>query len=123
MSIFVNCILPTCNPFDGNPATRNSVVVMDGASTHLKTLIRAECARVGVIPLFLPPYGYVLNPTELVINASKGRMRDKYGLANIYPLMNGRKVGDIFAECCHEVATPASMRAFFVHCGVPVPNA
>jgi hypothetical protein len=121
MSIFVNSILPLCNGYNGDPATRNCVVIMDGATIHMKTLVRAECARKGVLPLFLPPYGYVLNPVELLINASKALMRNKYGLENIYPIMQGRKVGDIFAECVFEMAQPVAMRGFFAHAGVPVP--
>ena len=119
MSIFVNSILPLCNRYDGNPNTPNCVVGLDGASTHVKTWVKAECQRKGVIPLFFPPHGYVLNPTELVINVAKMRMMTKYGMNNIYPMMAGRKVGDIFAECVYEVCTPANMRSFYNKCGIP----
>lgn len=116
MHIFVNRVLPVCEPFPG----RNSVVVMDGASPHLKDQLRAACARVGVLCLFLPAYGYALNPTELAINAGRAMMRRKYGAAHVYVNVQGRKVGDIFVECCYEAVTPTIACNFFVKAGIPV---
>jgi hypothetical protein len=116
MTIFVNSVLPYCNPFPGDM----SVVIMDGAATHLKGPIRAECARVGVLALFLPPYGYVLNPTELVINTTVMHMKRKYGTIQRMPLMNGRRIGDIFAECCYECVDAHKMCNFYEHCGITV---
>lgn len=94
MEIFTSVILPVCNTFPGD----RSVVIADNAPTHIKPLIRSECARKGVIPLFLPPYGYVLNPTELVINAGRTQMQRSYGLGNQQQNMNGRSVGEVFVK-------------------------
>ena len=94
MHVFVHRTLPICEPFPG----RNSVVVMDGASPHLKDQLRAACARVGVLCLFLPAYGYVLNPTELAINAGRSMMRRKYGAAHVYVNVQGRKCRRYFCR-------------------------
>jgi hypothetical protein len=116
MHIFVYGILPLIPPFPGD----GSVVVMDGAPTHLKALIRAECARVGAFALFLPPYGYIFNPTELVINTTMLCLKRKYGANHLMPLMNGRKIGDLFVECCYECVNGRIACNFFESCGVPV---
>lgn len=116
MGILKDAVLPLCPPFPGD----GSVVAMDGAPVHLKPLVRAECARVGVLCLFLPSYGYSLNPTELVINAARSRMKRKYGMGHNMLRMNGRRPGDIFVECCYDTVTPKMACDFFAFCGIPV---
>lgn len=115
MLIFVQSVLPNCEPFPG----RCSVIVMDNAPIHMKPLIEVECARVGVIVLFLPPYGYVLNPVELVFNSGRARMQRMYGAAEMdWPV--GRTIGDIFVESCFNCVTPTIACNFFQNCGIPI---
>ena len=114
--VFVQYIMQICQPFPG----RNSVIAMDGASPHLKVQLRAECARIGVLCMFLPAYGYALNPTELAINAGRSTMRRKYGAAHVYANMNLCKVGDMFVECCYEAVTPQIACNMFIKAGIPV---
>lgn len=120
MQIFVTSILPLAGIYPAD----NSIVFMDNAPVHAKEWVRQECQRVGVMVIFLPPYGYELNPAELVFNVGRARMQRNYGLVNIqHPLMNGRRIGEVFAECCFECVSPTIACNFYIHCGIPVTDA
>ena len=71
----VDMILPGCEPFPGI----NAVIVMDNALVHVQAPIEEVCAAVGVIVLFLPPYGYSLDPVELCINSGRKWLQIEYG--------------------------------------------
>jgi hypothetical protein len=64
MRIFVEDTIPVWSPYH----EQYSVMPMDNAPVHMKASITAECAIVGVIPLFLLSNGY--DCVELVINSA-----------------------------------------------------
>jgi len=64
MRIFFEDTIPVWSPYPG----QYSVMPMDNAPVHMKASITAECATVGVIPLFLLSNGY--DCVELVINSA-----------------------------------------------------
>jgi len=115
MRIFVEDILPVCSPYPG-PC---SVIPMDNAHVHMKAPIRAECARVGVIPLFLPPYGYELNAVELAINSARQLLQREMGRNGRLVVAN-KPIGQLFLEACFADATPEKACNYFASCGVPV---
>jgi len=92
---------------------------MDNAPVHLRPLLEVECARVGVLILFLPPYGFVLNPTELVINGARKLMQRRYGIAGaLWP--QNLTIGQVISQCCFASVTPSIACNYFEHCGIPV---
>ena len=92
---------------------RGQVVVLDNLGAHKGDGVRAAVEAAGGRLLFLPPYSPDFNPIERAFAKVKERLR-RAGARSFDAL-----VGAI-AEAIDAV-TPADARAFFAHCGFPLP--
>jgi len=111
MDFLNNHLLPLMQPYPA-PA---SVLVLDNARVHVKHLITAACAAVGVLNLFLPPYSPQLNPIEQVFNCAKMKLQANWGTpAGMLPLVQQ------FEDCLFAAVTPESACRHFRDCSVPV---
>ena len=110
---FEDDILAQCEPYPGN----RSVIVMDITQVHMKLLITALCQQRGVLVIYLPPYSFDYNPIELVFNAAKTKLRNRYGHGVLPP---GHKIGDLFKSCLEDCITPEIACNMFVKCYIPV---
>lgn len=111
---FKNDILSVCEPFPGE----RSVIVMDNAAIHMKHLINAACAEVGVLILYLPPYSFDFNPIELLFNIAKVNLQRRYG-GSLLPAH--LKIGDLFRNCLLScLKSPDVACNMFGHCFIPV---
>jgi hypothetical protein len=108
---FLDVILPQMNPYPGD----DSVTLCDGASVHNKHRIFAACQAVGVICIFLYPYGFAHNPCELVFGASKNRMK----ILNPHSDVN-KPLVNFFRECLTTTTTAEMACNFFEHCDIHV---
>ena len=114
LHIFTTQILPTCEPFPGD----RGIVVMDNAAIHMKALLDAAAAAVGVYILYLPPYSFDLNPIELLFNLGKQKLQRLYGSG---PLHLNAKIGDLFSECLFSCIGSNDITCnMFRHCFIPV---
>jgi hypothetical protein len=110
-SLFISDVTEVLQRMNAFPLDM-SVLVLDGAATHLRDQILAiiHNTKPGVLLFFLPPYSYDYNPIEPIFGLAKTALR-RY---NAGPL-------DIaFENAIMKAATPAVMCSLFRHCGYPV---
>jgi transposase len=97
------------------PALRpGQVVVLDNLSVHKGERVRALVEGAGCRLLFLPAYSPDFNPIELAFAKLKAHLR-----------RTAARTYDALVEAIgHALAavTAADARAFFAHCGFPLPD-
>ncbi len=99
-------LVPTLRP--------GQVVVLDNLSAHKGERVRDLVAAAGCRLLFLPPYSPDFNPIELAFAKLKERLRRT--AARTYDALVDA-IGDAL-----DTVTTADARAFFAHCGFPLPD-
>lgn len=106
-----NHILPMMRPFP----SPNSVLILDNAAVHVADQVAENCQQHGVIPLFLPPYSYDLNPIEKSFHQAKHFIRQRYPLLD----MNHNLVAQHLREGMSLITTENAVN-YFRDCGYPV---
>lgn len=100
-------VLPNCEAYPG----RRSVLVMDNASIHKDSRIKALCEEVGVLLVFLPPYSPDFNPIESTFKDLKAWIKRHYIQAEEYELF------DDFLEHAVQQVCRRDARGHFKACG------
>jgi transposase len=98
-------ILPKMNAY---PHPR-SVLVLDNAPTHSHIIVADECAKCGIVCIFLPPYSYDFSPIELVFHEAKEYVRSKFGLST-------SNTSDMLLEGLLSTNNDHAIK-YFHHCG------
>jgi transposase len=89
------------------------VVVLDNLGAHKDERARRLVEAAGCRLLFLPPYSPDFNPIELAFAKLKERLRRT--AARTYDALV-EAIGDALDD-----VTAADARAFYAHCGFPLP--
>jgi transposase len=90
------------------------VVVLDNLSVHTGARVRALIEAAGCRLLFLPPYSPDFSPVELAFSKLKAHLR-------AVGARTRERLEDAVSEA-FRLVTPADARAWFRHCGYPLPG-
>lgn len=90
------------------------VVVLDNLGAHRATAVRAAVEARGASLLYLPAYSPDFNPIELVFGTLKTALRQTGART--------REALEAAIRTALDAITPAQARAYFTHCGYPLPD-
>lgn len=85
--------------------------VMDNASIHKNGDVERTLRSIGLTPVYLPPYGPIFNPCELVFGQIKKRMRsDHKSIETSQELMQR-------VQHCFQSIKTETIHRYYNHCG------